>query len=177
MENKTNIKNINPEVYEAVLEALEDHAIVSVTDEKGDILWANNKFLELSKYSLDELVGQNHRILKSGHQPQELFVDLWATISAGKTWHGEVKNRAKDGTYFWASATIVPIFGPDGKIKNYAGLRILINKEKELEEKVLKRVNELEKFNKYSVDRELVMVELKKEIKELKEKLAKAEGK
>jgi PAS domain-containing protein len=86
MENKTNIKNINPEVYEAVLEALEDHAIVSVTDEKGDILWANNKFLELSKYSLDELVGQNHRILKSGHQPQELFVDLWATISAGKTW-------------------------------------------------------------------------------------------
>ena len=89
--------DIGPDVYSAIIEALSENAIFSLTDEKGDIVFVNNKFIEISQYAVDELLGQNHRILKSGHQPQEIFVDLWATISRGKIWRGEIKNRAKDG--------------------------------------------------------------------------------
>ncbi|MEK7148531.1 MAG: PAS domain-containing protein [Patescibacteria group bacterium] len=165
--------DIGPDVYSAIIEALSENAIFSLTDEKGDIVFVNNKFIEISQYAVDELLGQNHRILKSGHQPQEIFVDLWATISRGKIWRGEIKNRAKDGSYYWVDATIVPIPGPDGKPKNYAALRTIINDKKEIEAKNKKYVEDLEKINKFTVDRELKMIELKKEIKKLEEKLAK----
>ncbi|MBI5077796.1 MAG: PAS domain S-box protein [Candidatus Yonathbacteria bacterium] len=166
--------DLNPNVYEAIIGALAEDSIFSVTDEKGDIIFVNQKFIEISQYGIDELIGQNHRILKSGHQPQEMFVEMWATISRGKMWRGEIKNRAKDGSYYWVDATVVPILGEDGKIKNYAALRIVINDKKELEEKHKKHIEELEKMNKLTVDRELKMIELKKEIKTLKEELAKA---
>lgn len=172
--NKNNLKQLelSSDVYRAIIDALSQNAIFSVTDEKGDIVYANEKFVEISKYSLEELLGQNHRILKSGQQPQEIFVDLWKTISSGNIWRGEVKNRAKDGTYYWADATIVPIFDKVGKITNYAALRTIINAKKETEEKDKAHITELEKMNKFVVDRELKMVELKKELKDLEEELA-----
>ncbi len=164
---------IDSEIYQAIIVALSDDAIFSITDEKGNIIYANQKFTDISQYSLDELVGQNHRMLKSGHQPQEMFVGLWQTISSGRVWHGELKNRAKDGTYYWVEATIIPVFDSKGKIVNYAALRIIINDKKEIEEKNKKYLENLEKINKITVDREMKMIELKKEIEILKEDLAK----
>lgn len=173
--NENNLKQVElgSDVYRAIIDALAQNAIFSVTDEKGDIVYANQKFVEISKYPLEELLGQNHRILKSGQQPQEVFVDLWKTISSGKIWRGEVKNRAKDGTFYWVEATIVPIFGPDGKIKNYAALRTVIDAKKEIEEKDRQHLAELEKMNKFIIDRELKMVELKQQVKDLEEALTK----
>lgn len=175
MDNNINQKQIelSPDIYWAVIDALSQSAIFSVTDEKGDIIFANQKFIDVSKYSLEELLGQNHRILKSGHQPQEIFVDMWATISSGKIWRGEIKNRAKDGSYYWVDAMIVPIPGLDGKPQNYAALRIIINDKKDIEEKNKKHLEEFEKISKLTVGRELKMIELKKEIKTLKEDLMK----
>jgi len=173
--NNDNLKQIEltGDVYRAIIDALSSNAIFSVTDEKGDIVYANDKFVEISKYPLEELIGQNHRILKSGHQPQEIFADLWTTISSGKIWRGEVKNRAKDGSYYWVDATIVPVFNKDGKIINYAALRTVIDDRKLIEEKERAHFEELEKMNKFVVDRELKMIELKEEIAKLNEALAK----
>lgn len=175
-QNKGKQVELTGDVYRAIIDALSSNAIFSVTDEKGDIVYANDKFVEISKYPLEELLGQNHRILKSGHQPQEIFVNLWKTISSGNIWQGEVKNRAKDGTYYWVDATIVPIFDEQGRIKNYAALRTIINEKKAVEESEHEHIAELEKMNKFVIDRELRMVELKEQVKRLEEALAKCKN-
>ena len=115
--------------------ALDQHSIVSITDIKGNILYANDKFCELSGYALDELIGQNHRILKCGdaHSP-EFYRDLWKTISQGKIWRGEIKNRAKNGSHYWVDATIIPYLGVDGRIMQYAAIRTDITALKEAKE-------------------------------------------
>lgn len=156
-----------PYVKNALVSAIMKDEIFSVTDDKGTIIFANPKFAEISKYPASELVGQNHRILKSGEQPDELFADMWSTISTGKVWRGEIKNRAKDGSFYWVDAMVFPIFDLDGGIKNYASVRTLINDKKEAEEKLKEHLKELERMNKFAVDRELRMVELKREIKKL----------
>lgn len=120
--------------YNALISALDKTALVSMTDSKGHIVYANNKFVEISKYSLDELLGQNHRILKSGHQPDELFDVLWDTISSGKVWRGEIKNKTKDGGYYWVDTSIAPIMGPDNVPERYISVRFLITERKEKEE-------------------------------------------
>jgi len=131
--------------HHAIVQALEGSAIVSMTDEKGSITYANQKFIDISKYTKDELIGQNHRILKSGHQPPELFDDLWATISSGKIWRGEIKNRAKDGSYYWVDATIVPVLDQGGKPKSYVALRIVITERKDAEEKIREYIRKIER--------------------------------
>ncbi|OGE84592.1 MAG: hypothetical protein A3B23_02250 [Candidatus Colwellbacteria bacterium RIFCSPLOWO2_01_FULL_48_10] len=157
-------QNLTEKDYQGLLTALDKTALVSMTDNKGNILYANNKFIEVSKYSLPELFGQNHRILKSHQQPDEVFVDLWKTISSGQVWRGEIKNRAKDSTYYWVDTSIAPILGSDGKPERYISVRFLITDKKNVEEAEKKRSEEIEKMNKFMIDRELKMVELKREI-------------
>lgn len=120
--------------YNALISALDQTALVSMTDAKGHIVYVNNKFIEISKYSLKELLGQNHRILKSGHQPDQLFDELWATISSGKVWRGEIKNKAKDGTFYWVDTSIAPIMGAGGHPERYISVRFLITDKKDREQ-------------------------------------------
>jgi PAS domain S-box-containing protein len=102
-------------------------AIVSKTDVQGNITYVNDEFLKWSKYSLEEVMGQNHRILKSGDQDDQIFVDMWKTISSGKIFRGEIKNKAKDGSFYWVDAIIAPILDENGKPKEYLAQRFVIN--------------------------------------------------
>ena len=128
-------------------EILSDHSIVAVTDNQGIIQYANKKFCDISKYSQDELIGQNHRILKSDEHSDEFFTELWNAISSGKVWDGEIKNKAKDGSYYWLKSTIVPVFDSEKNIKNYVAIRTDITKEKEIHSKLLEMEDMLVKQN------------------------------
>lgn len=110
-------------------------AIVSETDASGNIIYVNDKFVEISKYGEEELIGQNSRILKSDIHSPSLYEDMWREISAGFAWRGEIKNKAKDGSYYWVDSSIVPIFDKDDKIVKYIAIQFPITDKKEIEEK------------------------------------------
>jgi len=136
--------NLNIENFE---EIFSDHSIVAVTDPEGTIVYANKKFCELSKYSEDELIGQNHRILKSDEHSDEFFTKMWNTISSGEIWEGEIKNRAKDNSFYWLKSTIIPVNDSDGNLQNYVAIRTDITKEKEVQSKLLEAEVKLLKQN------------------------------
>ena len=108
---------------QALSDTLDIHAIVSVADRQGTILHVNPRFEAVSGYSAGELLGQNHRIVNSGTQPPEFWEEMWHTVSQGRPWHGEVCNRAKDGSLYWVDSLIAPQLGADGLVERYTSIR------------------------------------------------------
>ncbi|WP_051309533.1 response regulator [Desulfogranum japonicum] len=115
--------------------ALDQHAIVSITDANGNITYINENFLHTTGYDKLELLGKNHRILQSGVHSPEFYDDLWQTISSGRTWNQEICNRKKNGEYYWVDTTIVPLIGKDNRPERFIsiGTDITVRKNTEAE--------------------------------------------
>jgi len=119
--------------------ALDEHAIVSVADCTGRIIYVNERFCTTSGYTPFELLGARHNIVKSGEHPPTLYRELWQTISSGRVWHGELKNRRHDGSFYWVATTIVPTLDAQGRPLRYVSVRTDITAEKTLDEELLQQ--------------------------------------
>ncbi|WP_025900072.1 sensor histidine kinase [Sneathiella glossodoripedis] len=132
--------------------ALDEHAIVSIADVKGNITYVNDKFCEISGYERRELIGQNHRILKSGEHSAEMYKELWKTIANGGTWNGKIKNLKKGGGHYWVWATIIPVLDATGKPTRYVSIRTDLTDQIIAEERLKAAKQEAEDANKAKSD-------------------------
>jgi PAS domain S-box-containing protein len=131
-------------LFNAYRQAIDTSLISTITDTRGNILYANKKFCEITKYSPAEIIGKNHNIVNSGYHPPDFFKDLWQTIRRGKVWQGEIKNKSKDGKYYWVDTVIVPIKDRNHRISHYLSLRTLITRRKIHEEQQAQYLSSLE---------------------------------
>ncbi|MFQ5411430.1 MAG: response regulator [Phycisphaerae bacterium] len=127
-----------------LMKALDAHALVSIADVRGRITYANEHICKISQYGRDELIGRDHRILNSGHHPKSFMKGMWDTIRRGEVWRGDFKNRAKDGSFYWVQATIVPFTDEYGKIEQYVAIRADITELKRVEDQIKEYNKELE---------------------------------
>ncbi|WEK17445.1 MAG: PAS domain S-box protein [Candidatus Pedobacter colombiensis] len=132
---QSNSKDELINVLSAYRRAVDNSVISSITDIKGNIIYVNQKFCEVSKYNAHELVGKNHNVINSGHHTKQFFKNMWKTIAQGEVWYGEIKNLAKDKSPYWVDSVIVPIKNNMGKPFQYLSLRTLISDRKANEER------------------------------------------
>ncbi|MDH5475061.1 MAG: PAS domain S-box protein [Cyclobacteriaceae bacterium] len=123
---------------------LDQYNIVSTTDTHGVIIYANDKFCEVAKYRREELIGKSHKILNSGKHSKAFFSEMWATISKGNTWRGEICNKSKDGTLYWGDSFIIPEMDSEGLLQYYHSFKIIITDRKKIEEELYKTKTHLE---------------------------------
>ena len=146
MKNQNNPSNLFNTLHllQAYEQGIDENIISSITDTKGVIVHDNELFCEISKYSANEVIGQNHNIINSGYHSKDFFKTMWLTIGQGNVWHNEIRNKAKDGTYYWVDTVIVPMKDEKERNTHYLSLRTLITARKQLEKKKGEYVSSLE---------------------------------